>query len=406
MRKEVQCQRCMGMLALLLGLFVPAAFGQENLSGQSFIDRLEQGSVKQELLEKRVQTLKSGEGKISSPQKVWHYPNGDEYIGDVKDRYPHGDGQLHKLGGDTYIGQFQYGMFDGYGEYHYHNGDIYRGQWLNGKRHGQGTLSYSNGNVYEGQWVEDKRQGKGILKFASGTLYEGEWLNDYRHGRGVLRFRNGDKYVGDFQFNKPHGEGVWVESDGFTYRGTFSKGKRHGIGECFQKKSDIQVCVYDRGQRITDPAIIARASARKPDKIVDRPFTGGLDYVLNNDFTNRPAYIRHEKAQWKKKVALLSTELRIIGSGGPGAIKFVIPNYKGPGDYALSQDFLTVRSPDGKGDLLLAGTKQVDLKITVDDGNKISGLFRIPELALEEEKETRYRIEKGRFEAYKGGPEE
>ena len=58
-----------------------------------------------------------------------------------------------------YQGEMLNDSFNGYGIYHYPNGNYYMGFWKNGKRNGDGALYYKNGDLkYEGTFINDKSE--------------------------------------------------------------------------------------------------------------------------------------------------------------------------------------------------------------------------------------------------------
>lgn len=368
----------------------------------SFLDRLEEGNLKGDFTEKRQHKSLKKPAAEADESSRFRFPNGDEYQGEWLNGKPHGEGLLVTLKGDRYLGEFQNGLFQGYGEMHYGNGDVYEGEWANGQPHGTGSLSYKTGNYYEGQWVNGKRSGKGQLKFASGSVYEGDWNNDYRHGQGKMIHRSGDRYIGDYAFNKPHGNGVQISSSGETFRGTFSKGKKHGVGECFIGQEKVRTCVFDRGFEIQNEKIIAKAEKIEPNKPINQPFKGGLDFVLEDDFTKRPEYVRHEKAWWESTVALLSTQMRILSKSSQGDLLLIIEKYSGPGKYKLEEGQIRLTLSEAGSELTLANNGEALVVITADEDNKIDGEFSISLLeASGDEGRTQYTVRNGRFKASK-----
>lgn len=390
------------LLAFVASTFLPTAFADD------FLDRLEEGNLKGDFSEKR--RLKSAKKLASQADESarFRFPNGDEYQGEWLNGKPHGEGLLVTLKGDRYLGEFENGLFHGYGEMHYGNGDVYEGEWVRGMPNGEGTLNYKSGNYYEGQWLLGKRSGIGQLKFASGSVYEGEWKNDNRHGQGKMIHRTGDRYIGDYAFNKPHGNGVQISSSGQAYRGTFSKGKKHGVGECFVGKEKARTCVFDRGIEIQNETIVAKAEKLESNKPINKPYSGGLDFVFEDDFTKRPEYVRHEKVWWETTVALLSTQLRILSSSSKGDLLLIIEKYQGPGRYELDKGQLRLKlGADGSvgeegAELELATNGEASVVITTVEGNKISGEFYISLLGeTNSDSQTFYTVRNGRFKASK-----
>jgi hypothetical protein len=125
-----------------------------------------------------------------------------EYVGELKDGKPNGQGKLTWPDGKTYFGSL-----------------------AEGKREGLGTATWANGQKYVGEWKNDKRQGRGTVTWPSGEQYAGEFKNGKRHGRGTFTFAEGTTYVGDFKDGKPDGQGTFAFSDGTKHVGDFKDGR-------------------------------------------------------------------------------------------------------------------------------------------------------------------------------------
>ena len=89
-------------------------------------------------------------GKLKS-SVIIAYDNGDNYVGQIKDRLPDGQGTIASKDGDMYTGSFQNGIPHGWGSYIWADGCIYSGYWKNGMRHGQGVF-YEDGEEIYGEW--------------------------------------------------------------------------------------------------------------------------------------------------------------------------------------------------------------------------------------------------------------
>lgn len=72
----------------------------------------------------------------------------------------------------------------------YPDGEKYVGSVKNNKKDGQGTYYFASGARYVGSFKNDLKIGKGILYFSDGSRCEGVWKNDLRHGNFVYY----DKY--------------------------------------------------------------------------------------------------------------------------------------------------------------------------------------------------------------------
>jgi hypothetical protein len=83
-----------------------------------------------------------------------------EYVGELKDGLPHGQGAITYNNGDKYVGKFKDGELDGQGTYTFgdgpNKGDKYVGEYKDAKRHGKGTYTFEDGKVLKGTWIDDK----------------------------------------------------------------------------------------------------------------------------------------------------------------------------------------------------------------------------------------------------------
>ena len=95
-----------------------------------------------------------GDGELINNALI-HYPNGDEYEGDV--------------------GSIDEGLKpDGYGKmFYYCDGceENYVGDWVDGKKNGQGTYTFADGRIMEGIWEDDNIK-DGTIKFPDGEEYD------------------------------------------------------------------------------------------------------------------------------------------------------------------------------------------------------------------------------------------
>lgn len=89
------------------------------------------------------------------------------------------------------------------GEVSFPNGERYVGALKDGQPHGQGTLTWPNKEKYVGEWRDGRRNGYGTFTWPDGTKYVGEYRNDKKHGQGTQTFPNGRTYVGEFKDGSP-----------------------------------------------------------------------------------------------------------------------------------------------------------------------------------------------------------
>ncbi len=192
-------------------------------------------------------------------------PNGDVYEGQWKNNARHGYGKLTHVNGNVEEGLWEYGRYvasgknnygcisgdcaNGYGVYHWKNGERYIGYWKNNKREGKGTNYWKSGNKYEGKWVNNLPEGYGKYTYANGIVQEGFFKTgkyvgkktgksgcvsgNCNNGFGTYVLANGDKYIGTFANGKYSGQGTYIMANGSRYSGDFFEGRFHGSGTLF-----------------------------------------------------------------------------------------------------------------------------------------------------------------------------
>ncbi|UJR34845.1 hypothetical protein I4U23_027626 [Adineta vaga] len=113
----------------------------------------------------------------------------------------------------------------------YPDGSQYIDNLKGSKRYGIGTYLYTNGEKYQGEWFNDQTNGKGTSIFPNGNRYEGDEKNGKRHEYGVCYWANGEKYEGTWSNDKMNGKGKysWPEKN-IQYEGSFKNDKKHGQG--------------------------------------------------------------------------------------------------------------------------------------------------------------------------------
>lgn len=89
------------------------------------------------------------------------------------------------------------------GEVKFPNGEKYVGEVKDGQPNGHGTFTWPNGEKYVGEWKEGRRNGQGRFFWPDGAKYVGEFRNDKKQGQGTMTFANGRKYVGEFKDGNP-----------------------------------------------------------------------------------------------------------------------------------------------------------------------------------------------------------
>ena len=129
----------------------------------------------------------------SVSQGTLTYPNA-EYVGEIKDGEPHGQGTYTWASGEKYVGEFK-----------------------DGKKNGQGTFTFYDGAKYIGKFKDGEYSGNGTFSYKDGSKYVGEWKNGKENGQGTLTYDDGSKYVGEFKDGEKNGQGDYIEPDGSKY---------------------------------------------------------------------------------------------------------------------------------------------------------------------------------------------
>ena len=89
--------------------------------------------------------------------------------------------------GDKYVGDLKNGVKHDHGTYTWTSGNKYVGEWKDNQMHGQETSTLSDGERYVGEWEDGKRHGHGIMTRPDGTKYDGEWKNGERYDSNLVQ---------------------------------------------------------------------------------------------------------------------------------------------------------------------------------------------------------------------------
>lgn len=124
-----------------------------------------------------------GNGVISNNykgQSTCIFPDGSEYVGEIKHSKPDGQGTITNTNGYKYVGK-----------------------WKNGKQNGQGTAIFPEGNKYVGEFKDNMFNGKGTYTFADGEKYIGKFKDDNYISDKIfdhLLFRKINNFLGFLKF--------------------------------------------------------------------------------------------------------------------------------------------------------------------------------------------------------------
>lgn len=138
----------------------------------------------------------------------------ESYTGQFQNGEYHGEGILKKANGLQIEGSFHDGEFGDTGKITFPNGDVYVGCIKDYKCEGQGVLTYATGHIYEGTFSAGYPNSKGTLTYQNHNRYTGEFLEGKPHGEGILVFSNGKQYEGQFENGMKTGEGIYTYKNG------------------------------------------------------------------------------------------------------------------------------------------------------------------------------------------------
>ena len=168
-------------------------------------------------------------------------PNGDKYIGEIKDGLKVSGGTYIWANGDRYTGDFKDDKREGHGVYQWANGDAVDGKWQQNEievgkltipydgvlyqadaTHSHSALTYQGALQYTGEFQGHMLAGHGMAEWPNGDRYQGLWANDKMNGHGIYFWPTGERWDGNWQDNKMHGEGKMYNAAGFvTQAGTW-----------------------------------------------------------------------------------------------------------------------------------------------------------------------------------------
>ena len=180
------------------------------------------------------------------------YPNGDIYIGEVKNKKRHGYGTWTALDGSEYVGQWKNGKQNGQGTFKLSNGAIFSGTWKDNLLNGRGSLTYPSGEKYVGEFKNNQFHGQGTLVYENGSSYVGEFKNDNRDGRATFTYPSGNKHIGEWKNDKKEGNGIVLTPSGIKMTGTWKNNKLEGRFTATDIDGTITVYEYKDGKRINN----------------------------------------------------------------------------------------------------------------------------------------------------------
>lgn len=133
-----------------------------------------------------VEGKRAGEGEL-------HYENGNIFHGLFASNAPGLEGVLILPNGVEYIGQIRNGIPDGEGCLKKSDSSL-EGYFRKGELIGECRLSYDNGHVYEGMLLDNKPHGAGRLLYNNGIEFKGLFSHGEPTSEGWLSFPAGEKF--------------------------------------------------------------------------------------------------------------------------------------------------------------------------------------------------------------------
>ncbi|KAL8529233.1 hypothetical protein ACS0TY_006602 [Phlomoides rotata] len=184
--------------------------------------------------------------EVSQVEKV--FSNGDTYIGQWAENWPHGQGKCLWVDGCIYVGDWFRGWMMGKGKFSWPSGATYEGQFKNGYMEGEGVYMGSFIENYRGTWLANLKHGKGVCDYVNGDHYEGHWRRGYPDGKGKYQWSNGNQYIGHWRRGRMNGNGTMVWANGNRYDGSWEGGLPRGNGTFRWVDGSCYVGVWSKDQ--------------------------------------------------------------------------------------------------------------------------------------------------------------
>ena len=150
-------------------------------------------------------------------------------------------GRIFLPNGDIYIGEMKNSLPEGKGKYIFANKDIYEGDFKQGDMTGKGIFTYiSDNTIYQGDIEKGFFKGKGKMSWNNGIEYSGDFLDSYLDGEGIITKNiQNEKYHGMFEKNEFNGKGTYYYCNGDIYEGEFEYGIKSGYGK-YTRKDEVE----------------------------------------------------------------------------------------------------------------------------------------------------------------------
>ena len=163
---------------------------------------------------------------------TYYYPDGSEYNGEIRDGYQMGKGTMHNIDGSIIEGYFNKQLYYGKCKITYPSGKYFVGDATNsnGNIIHEGKCVSIFGDIYEGKFVNFNLEGHGKHYSKNKRLiYEGEFKNGLYNGKGTYHTTNKIYYEGHFKDNVKNGQGLQRQGIN-SHAGNFTNGQLDGKG--------------------------------------------------------------------------------------------------------------------------------------------------------------------------------
>lgn len=248
--------------------------------------------------------LPNGQGKIL-------YSNGNWYEGGFKDGLRNGDGILYNASKKQwYVGHFTNDKANGNGVYYYSNGDWYEGTIAYDKLD-QGTYHFADGEEWTGRWkngtwIGGKKADSEIdglkynpeaynynpnikaLTFDKNETYIGivDHIGTTPDVKGRYYFSSGDWYMGEWKKGIREGQGMYFYANGDRYIGEFKSNKMNGLGTIYYSDGRKYEGEWMNGRASGQGTMYLETGEKWVGTFKNNKFVSGVKYKMDGTSTN------------------------------------------------------------------------------------------------------------------------
>jgi hypothetical protein len=147
------------------------------------------------------------------------------------------------------------GKPDGVASFSYPDGSQYVGEVKSGVYEGSGRLTMPDGTLIEGMFKEGKPAGVVSVSKPDGSWMRGEYYGGAINGVGQIHKKDAYYYLGEMQDNQPHGDGYLEYPNGVALVGKFKRGKPAGLILYRSDEEDFYLANIEEGASKPDALI-------------------------------------------------------------------------------------------------------------------------------------------------------